>query len=388
MSFWVILLTQSSLGLGRKRNVETASAPDGPVWRVDLRSVGFTGFVPNGEQWGLHLKPNPLCFTDNNVLVAAFITREKVTTLARRNEQNEPLPLRLHGVFLNTEIGKVRNTKEWFITRPRGGIIAAGDGKFAVLTPAMIALYSSRLEPLKEFKLTSEQQSNLWDFRPSPSGKSIVAEYHNPAAYFEWVDTNSLIPRPTSIPVVAFSISDDDVVIKRSTYVKSKGFLSEILIRAADGSWSPICRVLNGGACGGEPHFLSNDVLAVVSPHDLNILPKTGGEALIKASFRQDEWLGRSLYPSADGKRFAVTVWAHKGGNTLLDIDYHSLLKRIVIYDLSRRQAVYTVDAKQEKIKDVSGVALSPDGSLMAILVDGTVQVYELPSGPTAHPSF
>jgi hypothetical protein len=129
----------------------------------------------------------------------------------------------------------------------------------------------------------------------------------------------------------------------------------------------------------GDPEFLSNELLALWSPHEFRVVPKTGGDALLKASFRDDEWLGSRLYPSADGKRFAVTVSAHKGGSALFDVDYHSVLKRIVVYDLPRGQAVYTLDAKQQMIKDVSGVALSPDGTLMAILADGVVEAYQLP---------
>lgn len=102
----------------------------------------------------------------------------------------------------------------------------------------------------------------------------------------------------------------------------------------------------------------------------------------MKIALADDEWLGRPLYPSAGGSRFAVTVWTHKGGNAPLDIGYRNVLKRIVVYDLTRRQAVFALEAKQQKMKNVSGVALSPDGSLMGILTDGIVQVYQLPTIP------
>jgi WD40 repeat protein len=120
-------------------------------------------------------------------------------------------------------------------------------------------------------------------------------------------------------------------------------------------------------------------LLALWSPHEFWVVSKTGGDPLLKASFRDDEWLGSRLYPSGDGKRFAVTISAHKGGSAFFDIDSHSVLKRIMVYELPSGQAVYTLDAKQQKINDVSGVALSPDGSLMAILTDGVVEVYRLP---------
>jgi len=377
MFFLAVSLSLSALSLGHEANAVGDTSR--PVWRLDLRSVGFTAFAAKGEQWGIDLRPNPLCFADGSVLIATFITREDVTTLARRGQPGA-LPLRLHGIFLGAETGKVQSTKEWSITRPRGGIISVGAGEFAVLTPSMIALYSPSLELVKDFKLSSDEQSHLWDFHSSPTGKSIVVEYHYPEASYQWVDTKSMLPQPISIPTVAFHISDDEVAIVRNPYIRSKGFLDEVLVRAADNPWRPICRVLPGqaGDCG-DPEFVSNDVLALVMPHAFRLVPKTGGDAILKVSFRDDEWLGRPLHPSADGKRLAVTVWEHKGGSALLDISSHSVLKRIVVYDLRDRQAVFTLDAKQQKIKHVSGVVLSPDGTLVAILTDGILEVYQVP---------
>jgi WD40 repeat protein len=342
--------------------------------------MGFTGFAPKKE-WSLHLRPNPLCFSDNMTLIVTFITREDVTTLARRDDSGDARPERLHGVFLEAQTGKVQSTKEWSIPRPRGGIVPAGDGRFVVLTPAMIALYSARFELLKDLKLSSEQQSHLWDFHTSSTGRSILVEYHYPEASFQWIDTISLQPQPAwndSLP--GASISDNELTISRDTYIESKGSIAEVLIRPRIGAERSLCRVLvgHGDSCG-IPQFLSNDLLALLMPHDLRVVPKADGDILLKATFREDEWLGRPLHPSADGKRFAVSVWAHKGGSAFFDVSYHSVLKRIVVYDIPSRQPVYTLDAKKQNITDLSGVALSPDGSLMATLADGVVEVYRLP---------
>ena len=334
--FWVTLLIPSSHGLGRKSDEKTASSADGSAWSLDLRSVGFTGFMPKGEQWGINLRPNPLCFTDNNVLAATFITREEVTSPARR-DQPEALPLRLHGAFINAHTGKVRDTKEWSLTRPRGGIVPGNGGKFLVLTPATFALYSPELTLLKEFKLSPDRQAHLRDVHSSSAGKSVlveynecmpncnpnppkVGEYQKPDTSFQWVDTDSLQSQSAwrdSLPGVA--ISDSTIAISRETFVKSQGFIHEVLLRARDGSERTVCRVVvgHGDSCG-YPEFLSNDVLALWMPHQLSIVPKTGGDELLKANFREDEWLGRPLHPSMDGKRFAVTVWAHKGGECVL----------------------------------------------------------------------
>jgi hypothetical protein len=351
-----------------------------PAWTIDLRKVGFTGFAAKREQWGINLRPDPLSFSGDQVLIATFITRETTTTLARRSQSTDLLPLRLHGVFLDATSGQVRTLREWSITRPRGGIISVVGGGFAVLTPSGVTLYSQDLEHLRDLKLSPAEQSDLWDFHSSPSARSIVAEYHAPDAYFQWIDTSSLVPRPVSIPTVVFSISDDDVAIGHTPYLGSRGFLSEVLVRTDDGPWRAICRMPSGqaGSCG-NPQFLNNEVLALRMPHGFSVVTKDGGDPLLKESFRADEWLGDPLYPSAGGKRFAVTIWAQKGGSAFLDISYHSILKRVVVYDLVSRRAVYSLDAKTAKMTGVSGVALSPDGSLMGLLTDGVVKVYQLP---------
>ncbi|HEV2177250.1 MAG TPA: hypothetical protein VGW33_08625 [Terriglobia bacterium] len=81
----------------------------------------------------------------------------------------------------------------------------------------------------------------------------------------------------------------------------------------------------------------------------------------------------------------ALAISIHKGGSEILDIDYHSVLKRIMVYDIPTREWIYTLAAKRQKIGSISGLALSPDGSQMAILTDGVVETYRLPeraSGP------
>jgi hypothetical protein len=73
-----------------------------------------------------------------------------------------------------------------------------------------------------------------------------------------------------------------------------------------------------------------------------------------------------------------VTVWKHEGGSAFFDVSSHSVQKRIVVYDIPKRQEVYAFDAKSLNVKSASGVALSPDGSRLALLTEGVVQVYQL----------
>lgn len=348
--------------------------------------MGYPGHLSKRETLRLQSSASPLCFSDHGVLIATFLTQQEVHALARRDQPSDPLPLRLHAAFLDAVSGRVQARRDWYTAHPAGGVIAAGDGNFVVFTPAVVSLYSPSLELVKDFKLSSEQQSHVWDFHSSPSGKIILVEYHYPEAKYQWLDTDTLLPQiaswSESLPVL--SISDDkEITSFRDTYVRSKSMnVYEALVKSRDRPERTVCRVIagNGGDSCGEPLILSNELLSLWSPHKFIVVPKTGGDALFRASFRDDEWLGSRLYPSADGKRFAVTISAHKGGGALLDIGFRSVLKRIVVYDLPSGRVAYTLDAEQQKIKKVSGVVLSPDGFLLAVQTDGVVEVYQLPS--------
>jgi WD40 repeat protein len=85
-------------------------------------------------------------------------------------------------------------------------------------------------------------------------------------------------------------------------------------------------------------------------------------------------------YPSVGGGRFAITVYKGKGGSKILDIAPHYSLKCIKVYDLSTWRWVYTLDGKGRGITSISGLALSPDGSLLGLInQDGILQVYRVP---------
>jgi hypothetical protein len=350
------------------------------VWQFDLRSAGYTGIAAMREQWGLHLRPNPLCFTENNVLIATFVTHENVPVLVERDQKDKQSPLVLHAVFLRTDTTKVQATKLWPLTHPHGGVVSAMDGSFVVLTPAMIALYSADLRLLRQFDLSAEQQSHLWTFHTSPNGKSILVEYHYPEAYFQWVEFPSLQPQSLwhdSLPGV--SVSNKNMAIFKETFTKETGLVHKVLVRSSNGSEQTLCRSGDRQSenCG-LPQFISDDKLALLTPHSLAILPRSGGDPILAAKFRDDEWLDPQVFPTADGKRFAATVWAHKGGSELFDVSYRNVLKRIVVYDVDNQQPISELDGRNEQIKSASGVALSMDGSLIAILSESVIRVYAL----------
>jgi hypothetical protein len=366
-----------------------AVQPETAAWNTDLRSAGYPEHMTPRQTRRLgYGMVDPLSFSGRSVLCATFLTEEQTKSLARRGQPGPSFRLRMHAVLLGATTGKVRATRSWYIARPLGGVVGAGGGRFAVLSPRGIDLYSPSLEPLEQLSFSPEQEAHLWTFSVSPSGESILAVvYYDLGTSFYWIDTASMQLRHTweDAPAGA-TISDNELATSLETNATSGELTThEVSVRKVDGPWRTVCRVRLGqdptSACG-LPQFISNDVLALSASHSLTLIPAMGGDVVLKENFRQDEWIGPlGLRPSADGNRLAVAISSHRGGSELFDINYHSVLRRIMVFDIRSRQWIYTLDAKRQKIKAISGMALSPDGSLIAILSEGVVQVYRLPPG-------
>lgn len=376
---WTFFLATSftPLSLATERRPQAGSqTAGGPLWQVDLRPLGYNGFTPKGELRGLHFSVNRVCFSENNSLIATFLTREAVT-LGRRDQSTD---LRLHAVLFDAAKGAVKTAKEWTTFEPRGGVLATRGGRFVVIAPNRMLLYSPGLELLKEFKLPSD--ASVYS---SPAGGAILLEYNDYGRdWFQWMDPDTLQPLRSWEEALGFTtISDSKLVFLEQTYTKSTGSVHEILIRELDGAQHVVCRSVDGqGNCGSFPQFLSNELLALSTFRGLMLIRSDGTIAFI-TKFKEDEELGRSLSTSANGRRFAVQQYVNKGGSALLDISSHSVFRRIVVFDVPTRQWIYNLEAKSQNIRTLPAFALSPDGSLMAILTDGVVRVYSLPQTPT-----
>jgi hypothetical protein len=362
-----------------------------PLWQFDLRSVGYTGFEPpKHERTGLTFKPELLCFTENSTLAANFITRSDVTTLTRRDGPGESLPLRLHAVFLDSTAGTVRASREWPITRPEGWVAAAGDGKFVVIAPASLSLYSPAFELQQRFLLSTSQQATVRNFHTSPGGQSILAEYRTKHQHSsQWIDVATMKPAFTwDVLFPWVSISDGEFATSKESYTEANGVVAEVSVHTPEGDSRTVCRSRLGHGLGcGSPFFISNRLLVLWRAHAFSLISTTDGEPILQDNVQNDEWFGWPAHPSSNGNRFAATVWVHKGENAFLDLDYKSVLKRIVVYDIPGQRLIYTLDFGKKNISSAIGIAISPDGAQIAVLVDGIVSAYQLPANsPTPLP--
>jgi len=174
--------------------------------------------------------------------------------------------------------------------------------------------------------------------------------------------------------------------------MEARGFVrGSVAVRRLGGAWTVVCK---GSRCG-RPIFVNKDVLALDTIKGLRFIRADGQPLSPEFRIREFEsgpeaaLMAGYYCTCARGNRFAVPVFSdseevrYGGGLGLFN------LFRILVFDLPSGQWIASLEASQHKIKRICDVALSPDGTLLALFrQEGIVEVYPLPAAtPTAPPA-
>lgn len=130
---------------------------------------------------------------------------------------------------------------------------------------------------------------------------------------------------------------------------------------------------------GARPNFVTSDLLAVLGCERLDVVSLTNGKTFTFTLEGADAFFAAV---SRDGNRFAVIqAFTRPADPPIL------LLERVTVFDVTRRKPVFATDISDLKDFTVgrsSGVALSPDGSSLAINSAGVVRLFALQQGLAA----
>jgi hypothetical protein len=380
-----------------------ANSPEGrshgnaysPVFRLNLRALGFPEKPSLSHSRGkpiekvvIPLAIDPICFPSDGTVVVTFVTENTPSALTNRGAPGAFPPFQLHAIFVDTKTGQVQATRDWATTTSESRVLPGTNGNFIVLAPNELILYSPQMEILGRLNL-SLSKCDAWEVRQSPGRKALLVTcfpvWQEELSKYEWIDAEHLqvirewtvhgldtvLGRPT---VEADAISDGEIV-------------SGNAIRNLGGSWRHIINPAYLPPFQNE--FVNNDTLLSYQTWGKDqflSLIRTDGQLLYKQDVPPSEQFShgpgqaRAARPSADGNRFALPFYKGHGGSSLLDIPGHYLLKELMVYDLPGRRWIFRLDGKKQGIRTLSGLALSPDGSLMGLITqDGILEVYRLP---------
>jgi hypothetical protein len=131
--------------------------------------------------------------------------------------------------------------------------------------------------------------------------------------------------------------------------------------------------------------FIVNDSTLVLTAHRDLAVVTVEGTLLFRLSLPSKYSLG-STATSAGGERFAIIETKMRGvTNEVLDMYAFPSDDHVVVYSLHEQTAIYARKITGTSpwppwIEHKNRLALSPDGTLLAIFDDGILTVYQLPA--------
>ncbi len=410
---WCFLSPASAAASDAKTGRDAA-----PIWGLNVKALGYAP-SQRAQDEGVYipLGIEPICFLANGEIVLSFVTRETPTGLPHRGEHDEILPFRLHAIFVNQNTGHVRATKEWPVSSTRSRILPVTDGNFVVFAPDQLLLYSPQLGLVKQLDLSLGQMAvkDNWYATPSSGGKYLLLDYEPaedakrvdrmPMAqllaepikdHLDWIDLQSLqIVAAWTVKIAPDSFYEfgdisDQGLVQLWTY-GARGYEDAQIVKIGkppNGPWHSMCQPAESYCRAGK--FINNETVLAFryenSRTDVRVwigVISTKGSLLFDETFPSKEILRGGVPASMSGGSFALGILKGKGGSRFLDIAAHYSMDRVVVFDVAARRWIYTLDAKKHNIKELSGMALSPDGSLLAIInQDGILEVYQIPGAP------
>jgi hypothetical protein len=374
----------------RPRAQEPELTPTGghPFWKIDVQQFGYERF-PRKSVRPLGLVVN---FVDNEHLAIAWLTPDTAT----ENKRNAPKvgePARLHAVILDAKTGLKQSQKDWSTPYyPVPQLFGLPDGRVLICSDNSLRLLSASLDSVRERELPNHATCVNSSPQLSPSKHTLLVSIHaEHSRHLELLNVGDLTTISTwtekrnpagAVPSGTIAISDDSLV----------GYCGDpheiCLRRFNEERWHPL-RVNGIGTQMSKGQrlpalFVSNDVLVIGSK--VTTMVTVRGELLSEVKLREGHYLLKPQ-PSAAGEVFAVMEERSRGLRSVpLDMYPFGADDRALVYSVKDRRAIFSL-----KLQGTSPwtpwnthehfLAVSPDGTSLAMLSDSLLTVYTLPEG-------
>lgn len=370
-----------------KGEASQQSSSVSPAWSVNLHTaltgtpVGVVG--GSSEQVG---KPaSSLWFVDDRTIVVSFVTQQATANpgLSRRGARDDSLPFRLETLFLDATLGKVKVTEAWPVSSRASSIVATHGGRLVALTGDELVLYSADQKELNSLRLpaTNLMYTAQAAGHVSPSGKTILflsSWVARKSATWVWIDTDNLqlIRSWEEVPRGPVSISDSKIAMVACAS-RLQNCLPGIDVRTPDTDWKTIAPIENPRHPPAAA-FVDDDELFAVDHSAARLFGADSTQAFTEKWTHQGCWWG-GIYTSSGGRRFIVPSCRLRGHADFLDLGGYDELEQLLVYDAPFHQPPYALAVKGAKIRELTYLALSPDGSRLAALNDESLYVFQLP---------
>lgn len=360
-----------------------------PLWQVNARKLGFPGPPYSGAELKVSLSPFKIDFQDDSTLVLSWVTAdEPLPHLAKRKKFSRPpvVPAHLHLLFVDAIRGTGVREKDLSVPSAPTSVLVNHSGNLIVRTGDSVKLYSADFVVMNEAKFplpidlsTVNSNSNAII---SPDGRRLVlCSAQGSTATLDLLDADSL----RSLGRASEGQRTCPWQISDTHFLAPTGEL-EPLIPPRTGEASPV---------SPEPdlqhHFppamqLGSGDAVVVFRGGYMEFRSGEGKGLNTDVLPKKHFFIGPLGIARDGTRLAAVI-ARMRGLTIPSLDMYafSSAEQVAVYDVQTAKRVFTVGVKGPSPWPTGWrpfymrFALSPNGSLLAILSNSSLSVYQLP---------
>jgi hypothetical protein len=274
----------------------------------------------------------------------------------------------MEAFFVNPQTGKLIVRKTWPTIKRRflnerwdtQARIFAVAGGFLVHAGNALTLYSAGLEQKAQLAL---EDGPRWAVTVAPLGRTIHLQriYPDNQADGEWFDSDSLKKLRSQHEMAGITSASDQAVVDKLARCLQLQVVSEVARNLYCDNPNRL----------GLPLFLSESEILAVRYKGFTVW-STKGEMLWG---REGSVRIGSHKRSLNGNRFAILMTGNSG---LFDqVKIPKKQEVIILYDRDTKSKIFQLT--MERSAELNAYELSPDGSVLAILLGDAVRLYKIP---------
>jgi hypothetical protein len=355
-------------GQTNSQSIEPEPSQDHALLKIDVRKFGYK---PPGIEQPDRLS---LAFTESNDILVAWTNLDDPHS-KKTLRSNTPVPSHLHALVLDARTGQKQHGGEWPSRYLEASITPVGKENFLICAGDEIRLLSGDFTTVRDQVLSAP--TTCLGLRLSPSRRSFSTRTKSGA-------DNNLIDAESFQSLAQWSSHEAiDVHFTDTALVGACRPDFDLCIREFNQPWQPfhVDGIKQDLRAYGKPGpTFVNDTTFSTADGGKMVVVTLEGAILINVNLPKKFSFAR-IATSTGGQRFAYIETEERGSRAL---DMASTFDdHVVVYDLGQKKAIYTRKLNGGSpwippFEHGNRIALSADGTLLAILVDGIIEVYQL----------